>query len=59
MEKEDRIEVIKNSFSNMYGVLYFNCSYDNRETLLAREKLEEAQFWAIKGIEEEAKHDGE
>lgn len=51
-EQEDRIELIRNSFSNMYDVLDVNCK-KNREVSLAYTKLEEAQMWAIKGITRE------
>lgn len=51
-EQKDRIEVVRNSFSNMYDVIGINCKI-NRETSLALTKLEEAQFWAIKGITRE------
>lgn len=51
-EQEDRIELIRNSFSNMYDVLDINCK-KNREVSLAYTKLEEAQMWAIKGITRE------
>lgn len=53
-EQQDRIDLIRSSFSNMYDVLDINCK-ENRETKLACEKLEEAQFWAIKGITREEK----
>lgn len=48
-EQQDKIELIRSSFSNMYDVIDINCK-PNRETSLAITKLEEAQFWAIKGI---------
>jgi len=51
-EQEDKIELIRNSFSNMYDVLDVNCK-KNREVSLAYTKLEEAQMWAIKGITRE------
>ena len=51
-EQENKIEVIKNSFLNMHFVLKVNCQ-ENKEIQLALEKLEEAQFWAIKGIKRE------
>lgn len=51
-EQKARIEVIRNSFSNMYNVLEANCK-SGRETSLAITKLEEAQFWTIKGITRE------
>ena len=51
-EQEDRIEVVRSSFSNMYDVIDINCK-DNRETREAINRLEEAQYWAIKGITRE------
>ncbi len=51
-EKQDRIDLIRNSFSNMYDVIDVNCK-TNRETAIAYTKLEEAQMWAIKGITRE------
>ena len=53
-EKQDKIDLIRSSFSNMYDVLDINCK-GGRETSLAYTKLEEAQFWAIKGITREEK----
>jgi len=52
-EKQDRIELIRSSFSNMYDVIDINCNNLSRETELALERLEEAQFWVIKGITRE------
>ena len=51
-EQQDKIELIRSSFSNMYDVIDINCK-DSRETSLAYTKLEEAQMWAIKGITRE------
>lgn len=51
-EQQDRIDLIRSSFSNMYDVMDINCK-NSRETSLALTKLEEAQFWAIKGITRE------
>lgn len=51
-EQQDRIDLIRSSFSNMYDVMDVNCK-SSRETSLALTKLEEAQFWAIKGITRE------
>ena len=49
-----RIEQIRLMFSNMYNSIESNCT-PSRETSLAITKLEEAQFWAIKGITREEK----
>ena len=51
-EQKDRIELIRSTFSKVYDVLDINCK-NSRETGLAINKLEEAQFWAIKGITRE------
>lgn len=51
-EQKERIEVVRSSFSKMYDVIDINCK-PSRETSLALTKLEEAQFWAIKGITRE------
>lgn len=53
-EQQDRIEIVRSSFSKMYDVIDINCK-SNREISLALAKLEEAQFWAIKGITREGK----
>lgn len=51
-EQQDKIDLIRSSFSNMYDVIDHNCK-PSRETSLVLIKLEEAQFWAIKGITRE------
>lgn len=51
-EQQERIQKIRNIFSNMYDVIEKNCK-NSRETSLVFTKLEEAQFWAIKGITRE------
>ena len=51
-EQQNRIDLIRNSFSNMYDVIDINCK-QSRETSLAITKLEEAQMWFIKGISRE------
>lgn len=51
-EQQNKIDLIRSSFSNMYDVLDINCK-GGRETSLAYTKLEEAQMWAIKGITRE------
>ena len=51
-EQQDRIDLIRSSFSNMYDVIDINCK-NSRETSLAITKLEEAQMWTIKGISRE------
>lgn len=48
-EKQQKIDNIREIFSNMYDFIEKNCK-SSRETSLAITKLEEAQFWAIKGI---------
>ena len=51
-EQQERIDLMRSSFSNMYDVVDINCK-PSREISLALTKLEEAQFWAIKGISRE------
>ncbi len=52
IERQNRIDVVRSSFSKMYDVIDINCK-QNRETLLGIERLEEAQYWLIKGISRE------
>lgn len=51
-EQKNRINKIRLMFSNMYNCIEENCK-SSRETSLAITKLEEAQFWTIKGISRE------
>lgn len=51
-EQDKRIEKIREIFSAVYDELETLC-LPSRETSLALTKLEEAQFWAIKGISRE------
>lgn len=51
-EQEYRINEIRHKFSEIYDLLDEICK-GSRETSLAFTKLEEAQFWAIKGISRE------
>lgn len=53
-EKQEKIQEIREKFSKMYDFIEGNCK-SSRETSLAITKLEEAQFWAIKGITREEK----
>lgn len=55
-KQQNKIDLIRSSFSKMYDVLDINCE-KNRETSLAYTKLEEAQMWAIKGITRENKNE--
>ena len=48
-EQNNRIDKVRNMFSDVYDFIESNCK-SSRETSLALTKLEEAQFWAIKGI---------
>lgn len=50
--QKDRINEIRNLFSEMYNLVEEICK-PSRETSLVFTKLEEAQFWAIKGISRE------
>lgn len=51
-EQQERINDIRLIFSNVYDFIETTCR-SSRETSLAITKLEEAQFWAIKGISRE------
>lgn len=51
-EKNNRIQHIRDVFSNAYDEVEKTCK-NSRETSLVFTKLEEAQFWAIKGISRE------
>lgn len=51
-EKNNRIQHIRDAFSTVYDEIEKNCK-GSRETSLVYTKLEEAQFWAIKGITRE------
>ncbi len=51
-DQSNRINTIRLLFSNLYEQIDKNCK-PGRETSLAITKLEEAQFWAIKGISRE------
>lgn len=50
--QKERIQEVRNSFSKMYDEIEKLCE-PSRETSLVFTKLEEAQFWAIKGITRE------
>lgn len=52
LDQSNRIDTIRILFSNLYKQIDENCK-PGRETSLAITKLEEAQFWAIKGISRE------
>ncbi len=51
-EQKERINKVRNLFSELYNEIEINCK-PSRETSLVFTKLEEAQFWAIKGITRE------
>ena len=51
-EQNNRIDDVRNMFSDVYDFIESNCK-SSRETSLAMTKIEEAQFWAIKGITRE------
>lgn len=51
-EQNNRIQYIRKLFSNIYDEVEKICK-PSRETSLVMTKLEEAQFWAIKGITRE------
>lgn len=56
-DQQKRIDDIRLMFSKMYDVIETVCK-PSRETSLAITKLEEAQFWAIKGISREEQNYG-
>lgn len=51
-EQNYRIDNIRELFSDIYNYIEQNC-LNSRETSLAITKLEEAQFWLIKGVSRE------
>ena len=51
--QKDRIKEIRNLFSDVYTLIEKICK-PSRETSIVYTKLEEAQYWAIKGISREA-----
>lgn len=51
-DQKERIENIRQVMSIVYNTIEGNCK-PSRETSLVMTKLEEAQFWAIKGITRE------
>ena len=51
-DQEERIGKVRLAFSDMYDMIENTCK-PSRETSLVLTKLEEAQFWAIKGISRE------
>ena len=51
-DQAERIAGIREQFSHLYDYIEKNCK-PSRETSLVFTKLEEAQFWAIKGITRE------
>ena len=53
-DQAKRIDGVREQFSNLYDYIEKNCK-PSRETALVFTKLEEAQFWAIKGITREKK----
>ena len=52
IEQQKRIDEIRSIFSKIYEDIN-NICVSSRETSLAITKLEEAQFWVIKGISRE------
>lgn len=53
-EQKEKINKIRLGFSDIYNCIEKLCE-NSREKSLAITKLEEAQFWAIKGISREEK----
>lgn len=56
-EQANKIEQLRICFSGMYDAIEQLC-LPGRETSLALTKLEESQFWAIKGISREGVNNG-
>ncbi len=56
-EQQERIDQIRDCFQDLYDSIDELCK-DSRERSLAITKLEEAQFWAIKGISREGVNNG-
>ena len=57
-KQKGRIEIIRSLFSDVYNAIEEHCK-PSRETSLVITKLEEAQFWAIKGISREKRDNNE
>lgn len=55
-EQKEKINKIRLRFSDIYNCIEKICE-NSREKSLAITKLEEAQFWAIKGISREEKYE--
>lgn len=53
-EKNNKIQHLREVFSTVYDEIDKTCM-SSRETSIVYTKLEEAQFWAIKGISREGK----
>lgn len=53
-DQQERINKLRLAFSALYDVIESICKGTN-ETTLSLQKIEEAQFWAIKGITREGK----
>lgn len=51
-DQKNRVALLRESFSKIYDDIEEICK-NSRESSLALTKLEEAQFWAIKGISRE------
>lgn len=51
-EQREKIDRVREAFSDLFDLVEAHCRA-SRETSLAITKLEEAQFWAIKGISRE------
>ncbi len=51
-EQQERIKNVRDAFSKIYNEIDSICK-SSRETSIVYTKLEEAQFWAIKGITRE------
>lgn len=53
--QQNKIDIIRELFSDVYDTVDNTCNHKNREYEFGIQKLEEAQFWFIKGITREYK----
>ena len=54
-DQSKRIEIVRELFSDVYDTIDKSSKFHNREYEFGIQKLEEAQFWFIKGITREYK----
>ena len=56
-DQNNRIKLVRYMFSEIYKSIEMLCK-DGRESQLGLQRLEEAQFWLIKGISREGNQNG-